>query len=62
MIDCGRGFTHDFIQHSLYILFSQQDPVDDGVGLGMSLIKRNVEELQDTIDIDTEETLGLQQW
>ena len=58
MIDCGRGFTQDFIQHSLYIPFSQQNPVDEGVGLGMSLIKRNVEELEGTIDIDTEETLG----
>jgi CheY-like chemotaxis protein len=58
VIDCGRGFTQDFIQHSLYIPFSQQNPVDDGVGLGMSLIKRNVEDLQGTVDIDTEETLG----
>jgi CheY-like chemotaxis protein len=58
VIDCGRGFTQDFIQHSLYIPFSQQNPIDEGVGLGMSLIKRNVEELEGTIDIDTEETLG----
>lgn len=58
MIDCGRGFSQDFIQHSLYIRFSQQNPIDEGVGLGMSLIKRNVEELEGTIDIDTEETLG----
>ena len=56
--DCGRGFSQDFIRHSLYIPFSQQDPVDEGVGLGMSLIKRNVEELEGTVKIDTEETLG----
>jgi hypothetical protein len=46
------------MEHSLYRPFSQQNPIDDGVGLGMSLIKRNVEELEGTIDIDTEETLG----
>jgi len=56
--DCGRGFSQDFIRHSLYIPFSQQNPVDEGVGLGMSLIKRNVEELEGTVNIDTEETLG----
>ena len=56
--DCGRGFSQDFIRHSLYIPFSQQNPVDEGVGLGMSLIKRNVEELEGTVKIDTEETLG----
>jgi signal transduction histidine kinase/CheY-like chemotaxis protein len=58
VIDCGRGFSQDFIRHSLYIPFSQQDPVDEGVGLGMSVIKRNVEELSGTISIDTEESLG----
>jgi CheY-like chemotaxis protein len=58
VIDCGRGFSQDFIRHSLYIPFSQQNPVDEGVGLGMSLIKRNVEELEGTIKIDTEESLG----
>lgn len=56
--DCGRGFSQDFIRHSLYIPFSQQNPVDEGVGLGLSLIKRNVEELEGTVNIDTEETLG----
>jgi signal transduction histidine kinase/ActR/RegA family two-component response regulator len=58
VIDCGRGFSQDFIRHSLYIPFSQQNPVDEGVGLGMSLIKRNVEELGGTINIDTQESLG----
>lgn len=58
VIDCGRGFSQDFIRHSLYIPFAQQNPIDEGVGLGMSLIKRNVEELEGTINIDTEERLG----
>lgn len=56
--DCGRGFSRDFIRHSLYIPFSQQDPIDNGVGLGLSLIKQHVDTLGGTIRIDTEEALG----
>jgi len=43
---------------SLYVPFAQQDPVDTGIGLGLSLVKRNAETLEGTVQIDTEETLG----
>lgn len=58
MVDCGRGFSQGFLRHSLYVPFSQQDPVDEGLGLGMSLITRNLEELEGTVQVDSEQTLG----
>lgn len=58
VVDCGRGFSPEFVRHSLYVPFSQQNSTDEGIGLGMSLIKQNVEELEGTIQIDSEQTLG----
>lgn len=58
IIDCGRGFSADFMIHSLFVPFSQQQPVDNGVGLGLSLVKRNVDILEGSINLETDETLG----
>lgn len=58
IIGCGRGFSADFISHSLFVPFSQQLPVDNGVGLGLSLVKRNVDILEGSINLETDETLG----
>ena len=58
IVDCGRGFSKDFINHNLFVPFSQQMPLDNGVGLGLSLVKRNVELLEGTLQFETDETLG----
>jgi hypothetical protein len=58
VIDSGRGFSKDFMKHSLFMPFSQQEPVDSGVGLGLSLVKRNVEQLEGGMEFETDETMG----
>jgi hypothetical protein len=58
VIDSGRGFSEDFMKHSLFVPFSQQEPVDSGMGLGLSLVKRNVEQLEGKVDFETDETMG----
>lgn len=56
--DCGYGMSEDFVRHNIYLPFAQQDPVTSGVGLGLSLVKRNVDRLGGTIDIDTDQACG----
>jgi CheY-like chemotaxis protein len=56
--DCGYGMSEDFVRHNLYQPFSQQDPVASGMGLGLSLVKRNVDSLGGSVDIETDQDLG----
>jgi len=56
--DCGHGMSEDFVRHKLYLPFAQQDPVASGMGLGLSLVKRNIDSLEGSIDIETDQDLG----
>ena len=56
--DCGYGMSEDFVRHNIYLPFSQQDPVASGMGLGLSLVKRNIDSLGGTVDIETDQELG----
>jgi CheY-like chemotaxis protein len=56
--DCGNGMSEDFVRHNLYQPFSQQDPVASGMGLGLSLVKRNIDSLGGSVDIETDQDLG----
>lgn len=56
--DCGYGMSEDFVRHNIYLPFAQQDPIASGMGLGLSLVKRNIDSLGGTIDIETDQALG----
>jgi len=56
--DCGYGMSEDFVRHNIYLPFAQQDPVASGMGLGLSLVKRNVDRLGGTVDIETDQACG----
>jgi len=57
-IDAGRGMTSDFVKHNLLVPFAQQDPLDTGTGLGLSLVQSAVQALGGETKIDTDESRG----
>lgn len=50
--------SEDFVRHNMYLPFAQQDPVASGMGLGLSLVKRNIDSLGGTIDFETDQASG----
>ncbi|KAK5702461.1 hypothetical protein LTR17_022294 [Elasticomyces elasticus] len=56
--DSGKGIPQDFLKHRLFIPFLQADQVESGVGLGLPLVKRNVEALGAQIVIDSDPSEG----
>jgi CheY-like chemotaxis protein len=56
--DAGKGITPDFIRHSLFDAFTQEDPHVDGTGLGLSLVKRTVTTLGGDILVDSKKSCG----
>jgi CheY-like chemotaxis protein len=56
--DSGRGISQDFLAHGLFKLFSQQDPLDRGLGLGLPLVQRAVRNLGGSIKFDSDESTG----
>ena len=57
-IDAGRGMTRDFIKNNLLVPFAQQDPLDTGTGLGLTLVQSAVQALEGETTIDTDESRG----
>ncbi|KAK5713562.1 hypothetical protein LTR15_011262 [Elasticomyces elasticus] len=56
--DSGKGIPDDFLKHRLFVPFSQADQVESGVGLGLSLVKYNVEVLGAQIAIQSHPSEG----
>ncbi|CAG7921549.1 unnamed protein product [Penicillium olsonii] len=58
--DTGRGIAADFIKHKLFVPFSQEDPLSEGVGLGLSTVHQLVTSLGGHINIRSEMGIGTQ--
>lgn len=58
--DSGRGMPADFAQYCALEPFTQQDPLDDGVGLGLPLVWDAVQALKGKMNLDTDTQTGTQ--
>jgi hypothetical protein len=60
VMDTGSGINPDYLRHSVFSPFSQEDSLSQGVGLGMSLVHKLVTLLGGHIDIKSELAVGTQ--
>lgn len=58
--DTGSGIASDFLQHKLFSAFSQEDPLTEGVGLGLSIVRLLVTSLGGNITFKSELDIGTQ--
>ncbi|ETS86356.1 hypothetical protein PFICI_00184 [Pestalotiopsis fici W106-1] len=54
VLDSGKGIGHDFLQHHAFEPFSQEDPLSQGTGLGLSLISEVLRALGGTIRLESQ--------
>jgi signal transduction histidine kinase len=58
--DTGSGISQDYLKHSVFSPFSQENPFSQGVGLGLSLVRKLVAFLGGHIDVKSELNVGTQ--
>lgn len=56
--DTGKGVAPDFIRHVILDPFSQEDPLNEGTGLGLANVKHAVAQLGGRMAIDSDESWG----
>jgi anti-sigma regulatory factor (Ser/Thr protein kinase) len=56
--DTGKGIGSDFLQHELFRPFSQEDTLTPGTGLGLSLVKQIVSQLQGEVSVQSQLGIG----
>ncbi|KAJ5939471.1 hypothetical protein N7466_002605 [Penicillium verhagenii] len=60
VIDTGSGIAPEFLRHKLFSTFTQEDPLTDGVGLGLSIVRLLVTSLGGKITVKSELGIGTQ--
>lgn len=60
VIDTGRGIAPEFLRHNLFTPFAQEDPLVEGVGLGLCIVRQLVTSLDGHINVKSEVGLGTQ--
>lgn len=60
IVDTGDGIAPDFLKHKLFSPFSQEDPLSQGVGLGLSIVHQLVTSLGGHITVQSELGIGTQ--
>lgn len=58
ILDSGKGISKEFSGHHLYTPFAQEDSLAVGSGLGMSIVRHIVDELEGTISVESEQGFG----
>ncbi|CVK91854.1 related to nik-1 protein (Os-1p protein) [Fusarium mangiferae] len=56
--DTGCGIDKDFLSHEIFTPFSQQDNMDAGTGLGLSVVRRIVQAMKGTVDVQSTSGVG----
>jgi len=56
--DSGLGMSKEYIQHRLYTPFAQANPMSAGTGLGLSIVRQLINDLDGSIDIESEVGYG----
>jgi signal transduction histidine kinase len=58
--DSGKGISPEFLRSRLFSPFSQEDTLEAGTGLGMSIVKQVVERLRGDIAVSSQVGVGTQ--
>jgi hypothetical protein len=58
--DTGRGIAPEFLKHSAFSPFTQEDALSEGVGLGLSVVHQLVKSLGGYINMKSELGVGTQ--
>ena len=58
--DSGKGISADFLKNQMFSPFSQEDTLQVGTGLGMSIVKQVVERLGGEISVTSQVHMGTQ--
>ncbi|KAJ6150876.1 hypothetical protein N7470_007470 [Penicillium chermesinum] len=58
--DTGCGIAPEFLRHKLFTPFTQEDSLDEGVGLGLSIVNQLVGSLGGHINVQSELDVGTQ--
>jgi signal transduction histidine kinase/CheY-like chemotaxis protein len=58
--DSGKGISPDFLKNCMFSPFSQEDTLQAGTGLGMSIVKQVVEKLGGEINVTSQVNVGTQ--
>jgi signal transduction histidine kinase len=56
--DTGKGISEDYLRHSLFKPFLQEDELQPGTGLGLSLVKSIVSQLRGHITVESQVDVG----
>jgi CheY-like chemotaxis protein len=56
--DTGRGMSKEYLQNHLFRPFAQEDPLNSGAGLGLSMVRHIVSNLGGEISVESELNKG----
>jgi len=58
--DSGEGISREYLKNNLFTPFVQENPTLFGMGLGMSIVRQIVGELNGSIDVQSQVGAGME--